>query len=815
MRYLTLLPIAALAAFPHLPADAAPLPIVAQNRSSYKIVIPQNAPTSVRTAAKELQDNLQRATGVALTLQEDSAAVTAPYISLGATKQAQTANVLQRQIAEEGFSILNRDGNLYIWGPDTADGKVTAQGGTSNGTANGIYSFQEDYLDVRWLLPGEIGRDVPRRDSLTVPDIDRTEAPGFLNRREPYMQNGMPAVTCWEAQQKLGFSFRIEHRHNFHIVEPEKHKTHPEWFPMINGQRPYPVGRYKLETTNPEVVRFFADRAIAELKADPTVGTFSLSPSDSRGWSTSPESLALYDPAPEGSNYPSTTPLILKFYRDVAEIVKKEYPQGRLAGYIYADYLFPPTKGGMSLPDNFYPVVAPSINYGYTLYREDVQNQFRDLMGKWSKVTQNLFYYDLPNTVGPSGGALLPAAPEILNTIFPILIENKVKGVYIYGTDSWNNAGMANYILAKMMWNPKLDAVVLQREWLHRAYGPQAGAAMEKYYAHLDDIYRDYYRNNKVSYVLTEGMWKDLIAPNFPALEKLFLEAKAQPMTEPQRARLTLYEDNFIISLWMLQSKKYIAADYKSAFQRNPQDVVKLVFSQGSDYEPFPGLVNLGPKPKPEKVKLAPALPGAEKPKPVQVRGKSSLLMMSATGGTVTIMPRRATGGVPFVSYAVKDQENKRVAAGVLTSGKAVTFEAKANTPYYLYIPSGVTEVEVRGAASAYQTDVDARRIHLIGKEATFYYHVPANTQSWELTLSSESPGETAKVVVTAPNGSKTEFDTTAIKAKSLKLDGQEGFWKVEVLKAATGTLDDVYLTFDPAIPQWVSVDPAQPLIVY
>src|SRR5690606_11972525 len=108
--------------------------------------------------------------------------------------------------------------------------------------------------------------------------------------------------------------------------------------------------------------------------------TFSLSPSDSRGWSQSPESLALYDPAPKGTNFPSVTPLILKFYRDVAEIVKQEYPQGRLAGYIYADYLFPPTKGGMTLPDNFYPVVAPSINYGYTLYREDIQKQFHDLM---------------------------------------------------------------------------------------------------------------------------------------------------------------------------------------------------------------------------------------------------------------------------------------------------------------------------------------------------------------------------------------------------------------------------------------------------
>ncbi len=816
MRYLSLLLIFATAALQPASLFAAPAghSIVAQNRSSYKIVIPANAPTSVRTAAQELQDSVRLATGVTLPLLEDSAAVSGPFISLGATKQAQAAKVLQRKIALEGFSILSREGNLYIWGPDTGDKETTPNGGTSNGTANGVYSFLEDYLGVRWLLPGELGRDVPTRNAVTVPQLNRTEAPVFINRREPYIQNTKPAVRRWQAQQKLGFSFRIEHGHNFHIVDPELHKEHPDWFPLIDGKRTIPTGRYKLETTNPGLVRFFADRAIADLKAD-SRKTFSLSPSDSRGWSKSPESLALWDPTPPGADHPSVTPLILKFYRDVAQIVKKEYPQGRLAGYIYADYLFPPTKGGMTLPDNFYPVVAPSINYGYTLYREDVQKQFRDLMHDWSKVTQNLFYYDLPATVGPSGGALLPAAPEILNKIFPLLEETKVKGVYIYGTDSWNNAALANYILAKMIWNPRLDAHKLQREWLHRAYGPRGGAVMETLYNRLDDLFRDYYRKNpKASYTLNDDMWKSIYAPHFGEIEKLFVQAKAQPMNPAQAKRLAMLEDNMVVMQWLLQNKKLLPAGYKSSFSRDEAFIQKLLFAPNADFDLFPGVAAQAPATPRVTVKAGESLSNTPATTST-IRGVNALLLMTPKAGEVEIKALRSSHGSPFVSYVLQDENNQVVSTGPLNAGQTVKFSALANKPYYFYIPNGITELSIEGAGAAYQTNLaEGAQLHLYGKGSTLYYYVPAGVKSWDLTLSSAVPGETAKIIITAPNGKTSELETVTIPSHRATLDGQEGFWKIELTQASSGIIDDVYLIFDRNLPQWVSTSPSVPLVI-
>src|SRR5690606_26139892 len=136
------------------------------------------------------------------------------------------------------------------------------------------------------------------------------------------------------------YSYRAHFTHNWEDTVPAKlYNEHPEWFAMDNnGKRPKPPERvYKLETTNPELVRYFADKAIAALKADPHKTSYSLSPSDGLGWSLSPESKALYDPAPPGRPRPSVTPLVLKFYRDVAAIVEKEYPQGKVGGFLYQD----------------------------------------------------------------------------------------------------------------------------------------------------------------------------------------------------------------------------------------------------------------------------------------------------------------------------------------------------------------------------------------------------------------------------------------------------------------------------------------------
>lgn len=590
----------------------------------------------------------------------------------------------------------------------------------------------------------------------------------------------LPSVAAWQNHQKLGYSFNLNHEHNWQETVPASlYKEHPDWFAMINGKRVQPTDSYshKLETTNPDLVKYYAEKAIAALKADPHLNTYSLSPTDGRGWSESPESKALYDPSPStlfdpeaSPGNPSMTPLILKFYRDVSNIVAKEYPQGKLAGYLYSDYLYPPKKGDMTLPKNFIPVIAPSFDYGYRLYRNDVQQKFDYVMNDWSKVAPSTwFYFDLPNEIMEpyNSGLVMPAATEILNLIFPRLLKNHIKGSIFCGNTSWSNAALSNYIDAKMLWNPKLNANDVQREWLMSAYGAKAGAIMEQYYQQLDGWYADYYQKyDWEAYYAREPLFKNLFAPHYAELEKLFLQAKAQPMTDIQKQRLQLIEDNMIVLQWRLRNAGYLKSTFASPLQRDGNQVRDLMFNGGdvrqtSDnaFDLFPVLwYQDQPSQMQVKVELNQASPKGAKEEDLNA---GYIVVYAQKAGTVNLKAGTVDSGSAFIGYRVYEPKNSSslqlMQEGLFYSGETISFDAKANSMYLVRItPQGFVspklnyDVSIPGAAMATGSFADGT-LYLKGKGAPLYVFIPkgldlSNQETASgVTLSTQSPADAAR----------------------------------------------------------------------
>jgi len=737
------------------------LTIVAQGKSTFTILEPEKAPVSIDAAALELQRDIVQSTGAKIPIQKDSAKISGAFISLGATKQAAAAGISAKGIADEGFRILTNGGNLYILGPDTAalisssrdtlpydtyklqpnipDPQLTKNGGFSNGTANGVYTFLENYLGVRWLFPGDLGRDVPVKSTFTLPDIDHTEAPSFIWRDFPYLQNTR-AVSAWRDQQKLGFSYRLNFNHNWiETVPPEMYKDHPDWFAMINGKRVAPptsgphTRHYKLETTNPELIKFFAEKAIAFLKADPYANTFSLSPSDSTGYSESPESKALYDPPYPGTDVPSMTPLILKWYHDVSAIVAKEYPQGKLSGYLYQQYKYPPVKGDTKLPDNFTPVIVLSDG-GYQLYRDASRQQATQLMDDWTKVAPPIwFYYSFANWLRSNSGMIIPAAPGNLNFTFSLLRKSHIKGARLYGTSSWSQGAMTNYLQAKLLWNPALDANALQHEWLTRAYGAQAGPVMEQFYQKLDGYYAEYMQKYSwANHNVREQTFKNLYGEHYPELEKLFLQAQQQPMLDIQKQRLALIEENMIVLQWRLRNADYLPTDFTSPLQRSDEQVVKVLLAHDKNFDHFPDILKSGPRISPVKIQVE---------NPPQAAAKSSaepnanyILIYSSKDQDVHLTPRKVHPGSSFLSYSIRENSDSgaEIQSGIMYDGEDITFKAKANSAYYfIAVPTGIDvlpkvswELSVADAVpatAAFQQKV----LYLQGAPAPLYVHVP------------------------------------------------------------------------------------------
>lgn len=765
--------------------------MIANNgKSTFIIITPPSAPTSLENAAQELQKDIELATGAKLSLQKDDAKVAASFISLGSTQQAKAAGISSEKMPNESFRIVTQNGNLYILGPDTPDGGWTKNNGVSNGTANGVYTFLEDYLGVSWLMPGDIGRDVPTKSTFTLANIDLTVMPKFSLRHVTHLWDYATApqyanISAWTDHQKLGGATDWDFNHNWWRTinrssevprrvgyypwaggsEPDTpevkslYAAHPEWFAMDkNGKRPFPKSHYfKLETTNPELVKWFAEQAIKTMKASDRPIAYSLSPSDGSGWSLSPESKALYDPNPYSTPDPedplsnaSMSSLVATWYHDIAEIVAKEYPQGRLAGYIYSSYIYPPQKVSAKLPNNFVPQIATSRAYGYGLYREDVQKYFRTVTDDWAKiVTGDWFYYDLPtqllrqSTAAIGGkdvnfpgstGLITPAAPEIVNFIFPQLLKSHINGANIYGVPSWSNAALSNYILAKMEWDPTLNANDLQRDWLRRAYGQNAGAAMEQFYAKLDDWFRAYYQKNEdVRYEILPQMYKDLFAAHYPEMENLFLQAKNQKMTAIQQKRLQLIEVNLIVLQWRLRNMGYLPQSFTSPLQRNDAQISDLIAKNNDDFALFPGVTsssmnNRGrPQELPWKVQLTKVASATDKSTLPQW-DDSQFLIYAAKDGDIHITTQMVTNGAYFAAYEIKNQNGQLVASGIFNTTAPIVIPAKAGESFMLTTPlrkPANFQLQVQNAAVA-AGDLKDGTLYLSGKDAPVYvFYVP------------------------------------------------------------------------------------------
>ena len=518
-------------------ALADPVQFIKDGKSDFCIRRSVVAPSSVVAAARDLQRYVQRATDAYLPIVFREEGRCQHYIHLGESS-------LAADLPFEAYRIVTRNGDIHITGKDTKDGKLTPTGGTSHGTSNGVYTFLEDYLGVRWLMPGEVGEDIPRSKDVRIPDLDRIDTPGFDNRLIPYIQNENPLAQQWLRRQKQGYSLQINHYHNFrHLLPAEEYEQHPEWFAQLDGKRPRPGDRYKLETTNPDLIRFVASRIREDLRRMPSLYSYSISPSDSGGWSTSPESHVFYDHDPHGKV--SVTPLVLDFYRNVAAEVGKEYPDRILCGYVYTSYLYPPSQGIPELPDNLCLVLAASISYGYGLHRDSTRRDFEELLRTWPKATHNISYFDLPVNLLQSFGAPNPPGLEILAYLYPRLADAGMRGMYMFGINAWGQGALTNYLLAKLNWNPRANVSELAREFFLRAYGNKAGPIMQELYEHVDDANKKFHQQDAhAGFRLTPLLLQKVYKPLLPDMERLFNNAQHAAATPQQRQRLWMFQVN-------------------------------------------------------------------------------------------------------------------------------------------------------------------------------------------------------------------------------------------------------------------------------
>lgn len=791
--------------------------LVQRGRTAYAIYLDESAPGSVRTAAEDLQSYFRKVSGASPEIVIAARPPSSHLISLGDNAAAKAAGVSASDIPTDGFRMVTREGNIYILGPDTPDGEVNTKGGVNKGTSNGVYTFIEDYLGVKWLMPGEIGEEYDEVKTISIPVLERMEYSPFDYR---VTRGGGE----WERYMKLGKVTPMEHGHSWiQTVPASLYEKHPEWFAMRNGRRVPPVEQYKLETTNPELVQYFADRVMETFRNEPDRRWYSLSPSDSWGWSESPESMALTETEPLTGQI-AVTGLILSFYNDVARIVGKEFPDHMLGGYIYGNYRYPPSRE-MKIEPNLAFNIPNGPAYGFRLYRTSAMENWASgephtrplYIPEWSELSKkygfDLYYYDLPITIVQSVGLILPPAPDILNVTFSGIAKYGFKGAYISGNSIWPVAGPGNYAIAKLFWNPDLDAHDIIQDYCHAAYGRKAGDYMLQLFSFLDSAFSSYYnRNERVGWSLTEDHLEGIYAPAYPGMEQFYLKALPVKKKPRQQERLELFGDVLSLLNWNLRDHGFLPEDYTSPLTFSDEEIDRLLANQRDDCRIARGT---GFSPGNWKVEKKPALPDAGTQKasiiPAYIR-RMDVLLHVPVDGKVSITLDSLNKRAEFLQFILTDANGTTLQSGVASEGRTIRFDGKAGQNYYYRIPcrSASTRLKVEGASTAYHFSSGGFSIDGAYMEGPLplYFYVPEGVGSFTMTMG----GGNATADVYSPDGRNVgRLNTRNDPASLISIPGNdtgEGFYKI-VLQKFTGRIT---ISPDEQLPRWFFPDPANPL---
>lgn len=573
-----------------LPALAEPLTVVEQGQSPYSIYRDLNAPGSVKRAAGELQRVIEKATGVKLPIK--TAPDESPAIFLGNTAAAQAAG-LDKDLPENGFRITTKGQNIFILGRDSADGQERWTGMPEQGTLFGTYEFLERVTNVRWLMPSDLGEDVPKADKLVVNDLDIRAKPPISLRYLLGVKDRRPDVGYWKTRSKLDINqggVGPSWAHSFNSYPPDAvRKANPEFMPVKkDGTRaPVPPANHphvQYCLSNPQLIEAFADAIMADFEKAPKRYSSSMAPDEGAEWCECPECSKLAMAIPEhwknlGVNEPQRTPVVLNFYNEVAKRVRAKYPERVLGGMVYQDYLVPLEKP-ITMEPNMVIGIAINSAYGFKFYQPKRREIVQQLFDEWAKYGVPLGYYDYSTWMRNWFGLPLPPGRPLLKWLFPMIAKNHVTILKYFGMEPWGYGAVQNYMVAKLMWNPEADVDALYHEFLTRAYGPEAAPLIDRMYNLIEERLQAYiqsktYPDHEIDYESA----REIYAPIYPEIEKICQEALEKTQTDEQRKRLELLTDNLVLANFHMRHANLLspAEAEKSPFYRSDEDIAKFI----------------------------------------------------------------------------------------------------------------------------------------------------------------------------------------------------------------------------------------------
>ena len=343
--------------------------------------------------------------------------------------------------------------------------------------------FLEDYVGVRWLIPGPLGEDVLPQERITAPCARRILRPAILSR----LWSGAGYGGIWSLRQRIHARYRFHHN-LLNVFDASKHfDAHPEWFPLRNGKRYRPSGgddhSWQPCLAAQSSVQHAADTARAAWSADADLESYSYGCNDGQGWCECDRCKAMDQDIEPWDGFEGT--YSARYYgwlNRVAEELETTDPKKMLGCLAYSTYILPPEQLG--LHRNIIPYLTSNrADYWEPSFRAKDE----ELLEWWGRVANQMGIYDYAYGMGF-------AIPRIYNHLFlealQHAVRNGVRGFYAEVYPNWGLDGHKLYVMSRLLWNPWLDVDAVTEEWNARMFC-EAAEPMSRYFARCERAWRE------------------------------------------------------------------------------------------------------------------------------------------------------------------------------------------------------------------------------------------------------------------------------------------------------------------------------------
>ncbi|WP_293879726.1 DUF4838 domain-containing protein [Sphingobacterium sp. UBA1498] len=428
------------------------LDIVRDRKAETEIVISEHPSVLERKAAQVLQDYVKRITGAELAILSSPSGTKKHVVYIGNTfyQEAMGKKVV---LGREGFEIIVREGQIYL------------TGGSGKGLLYGVYELIEKQFGARKYDQGPAW--VPKRSNLSLPlNFHFCYEPPLRYRESYYPASADGEYLDWHHLHRFEDLWGLWGHSFFKIIPPEKYfRQHPEFFAFTNGKR----SATQLCLTNHEVQKIAINYLRQAIADNPDAVYWSIAPMDGKGYCTCDRCTKVdqEEGGPQGT--------LIRFVNGVAAQFPDRY-------FTTLAYGYTAEAPKITRPSSNVYVMLSTIDATRErgLGDNPTATSFRRQLNDWSKISSNIFVWDYTTQFT----AYLNPFPmyDHYQSNIAFMNQHGVKGVFEHGSGHTlgDMSAYASYVQAKSLWNPELDPIEVENDFLEGYYGP-ATKSVKKY----------------------------------------------------------------------------------------------------------------------------------------------------------------------------------------------------------------------------------------------------------------------------------------------------------------------------------------------